>query len=82
MNAVTASPDFDTAVFPPLTLADRCCATSSGAAQALVRVVKGTKDLMLSGHAFSLHEAKLLADGWSVYEDIRVTAEEKPMAAY
>ena len=82
MTAVYASPDVDTVVFPPLTLADRCCATASGSTQALVRVVKGTKDLMFSGHAFAKHEATLIADGWTVYEDIRATAFEKPVAAY
>lgn len=68
------------ALFPPLTLADRSDAVPS--AQALVRIVKGTQDLLLDGHSFNKHEAELIADGWLIYEDIRATAFEKPVAAY
>jgi len=70
------------AQFPKLTLADRSCAVASGAVQALVRVVKGTQELLFDGHSFAKHEADLIADGWTVYEDVRATAFEKPMAAY
>jgi len=68
------------AQFPPLKPADRSDAVPS--AQALVRVVKGTKDLLLDGHSYTKHEADLIADGWSVYEDIREVALNKPTAAY
>ena len=58
-------------VWPPLKLADRSCAVPS--AQALVRVVHGRSDLLFDGHSFAKHEANLIADGWTVYEDIRET---------
>lgn len=70
------------AQYPPLTLADRCCAVASGSTQALVRVVKGNKDLLFSGHHFEKNQAQLIADGWTIYEDARKTASEKPTAAY
>lgn len=68
------------AIFPPLKPADRSDAVPS--AQALVRVVKGTKDLLLDGHSFTKHEADLIADGWVIYEDIREVALNLPTAAY
>lgn len=68
------------AVFPPLKPADRSDAVPS--AQALVRVVKGHQDLLLDGHSYTKHEATLIADGWTVYEDIREVALNKPVAAY
>ena len=84
MSTVTATPapsgSAEAAVFPPLKPADRSCAVPS--AQALVRVVKGTRDLLFDGHSFTQHEAKLIADGWTVYEDIRATALNLPTAAY
>jgi hypothetical protein len=70
----------EAALFPPLKPADRSDAVPS--AQALVRVVKGTKDLLLDGHSYNKYEATLFASGWSVYEDIREVAENKPVAAY
>lgn len=70
----------EAAVFPALLPADRSDAVPS--AQALVRVVKGTKDLLLDGHSYTKHEAELIADGWTVYEDIREVANNKPVAAY
>jgi hypothetical protein len=70
----------EVAVFPALLPADRSDAVPS--AQALVRVVKGTKDLLLDGHSYNKHQAELIADGWTVYEDIREIAENKPVAAY
>lgn len=69
-------------VFPPLTLADRSDASASRAVQALVRIVKGPRDLLLDGHTFSKNEADLIADGWTVYEDIRETASNGTTAAY
>ena len=68
------------AVFPPLKPADRSDAVPS--AQALVRVMKGSQDLLLDGHSYTKHEADLIADGWSVYEDIREVALNLPTAAY
>lgn len=61
------------AVFPPLKLTDRSCAMGSGSTQALVRVVKGTRDLLFDGHSYAKYQAQLIADGWTVYEDIRET---------
>lgn len=69
--AVTASSNVETHVFPPLTLADRSCAVSSLSTQALVRVVKGKQDLLFDSHHFNTHQATLIAEGWTVYEDIR-----------
>lgn len=83
MSTVIVTPDaVETYVFPPLTLADRSCAMASGSTQALVRVVKGRQELLLDGHSYASYEAVLLASGWTVYEDIRETAENKPVAAY
>lgn len=70
----------EAALYPPLKPADRSDAVPS--AQALVRVVKGAQDLLLDGHSYHKHEADLIADGWTVYEDIREVAENKPVAAY
>ncbi|MCA1841243.1 MAG: hypothetical protein ABR585_12880 [Gemmatimonadaceae bacterium] len=69
---VTATPDPETHVFPPLKQADRSCAIPT--AQALVRVVRGPYDLLFCAHSFTKHEAQLIADGWTVYEDIREQA--------
>ena len=84
MSTITAFPDTasEMHVFPPLKLSDRSCAMASGSTQALVRVVKGNQDLLLDGHSYATYEAILLASGWTVYEDIRETAENKPVAAY
>lgn len=81
MSTVTEAPSAaSAALFPPLKPADRSDAVPS--AQALVRVVKGDRDLLLDGHSYTKHEADLIADGWSVYEDIREVALNKPVAAY
>jgi hypothetical protein len=84
MSTVTATPapsgSAEAALFPPLKPADRSDAVPS--AQALVRVVKGTKDLLLDGHSYTKYEADLIADGWTVFEDIREVALNKPTAAY
>lgn len=66
--------------FPPLKPADRSCANPS--AQALVRVAKNGVDLMFDGHAFSLHEPILLAEGWEVVEDIREAVLNPPKTAF
>jgi hypothetical protein len=68
--------------FPPLTHADRSDAYASGAVQALVRVVKDGKDLLLDGHSFAKHEPALIASGWSVAEDRRELSKNLPTAAY
>jgi hypothetical protein len=85
MSTIAATPEtapVETAVFPPLTLADRSDAMASGSTQALVRVVKGAKDLILDGHSYHRYEADLIANGWTVHEDIREVALNKPTAAY
>lgn len=66
--------------FPPLKPADRSCANPS--AQALVRVAKGETDLLFDGHAFSLAEPTLLADGWEIVEDIREAVLNPPKSNY
>ena len=68
--------------FAPLNHADRSDAYASGAVQALVRVEKGGKDLLLDGHSYAKHEPALIASGWSVVEDNRVQAQNLPTAAY
>lgn len=73
--AVKAASDAETHVFPPLTLSDRSCAVSSLSTQALVRVVKGKQDLLFDSHSFNKYQASLIAEGWSVYEDIRSTID-------
>jgi len=80
MLEVTASPDTEAYVWPALKPADRSDAVPS--AQALVRVVRGSDDLLFDGHSFAKHEAQLIADGWEVYEDIREVAQNMPTAAY
>jgi hypothetical protein len=76
MTSPTVESEIVLNVFAPLTVADRSDANPS--AQALIRVVKGGKDLLLDGHAFSKHEPILLAQGWQVFEDVRHTINEKP----
>lgn len=74
MSTVIVTPDTDTSethVFPPLLLADRSDAVPS--AQALVRVVRGSQDLLLDGHTYNKSQAQLIAEGWTVYEDVRET---------
>lgn len=66
--------------FPKLKPADRSCANPS--AQALIRVVKDGTDLLFDGHAFSLAEPELLAQGWEVVEDIREAVLNPPKTNY
>jgi len=80
MTTVTPTAPVETPAFPPLKPADRSDAVPS--AQALVRVVKGAQDLLLDGHSYHKHEADLIAEGWTLYEDIRDIADNKPVAAY
>lgn len=68
--------------FAPLNAADRSDAYASGAVQALVRVEKGGKDLLLDGHSYVKHEPALIASGWTVVEDNREQAQNLPTAAY
>jgi hypothetical protein len=66
--------------YPPLKPADRSCANPS--AQALVRVAKDGVDLLFDGHAFTLHEPSLLAQGWEIVEDIREAVLNPPKSAF
>lgn len=61
---------------PKLTLADRCDATRSGSEQAVVRVVSqdGKAYLQMCSHHYNKHEPTLIAQGWSMHEDVRDTA--------
>lgn len=68
--------------FAPLTHADRSDACASGAVQALVRVVKGKKDLLLDSHSYNVHQAALIAQGWTVAEDIREAVLNPPKSAF
>lgn len=68
--------------FPALNHADRSDAHASGAVQALVRVVKDGRDLLLDGHAFTKHEPALIASGWSVIEDVREAVLNPPKTAF
>lgn len=72
----------NTPVFPPLKTADRSDAYASGAVQALVRVVKGSKELILDGHSYSKHEAALIGQGWAVAEDVREAVLNPPKSAF
>jgi hypothetical protein len=67
--------------FAPLLAADRSDAHASGAVQALVRVVKSGRDLLLDNHSYNLHEAALIASGWSVAEDVREAVLNPPPSA-
>lgn len=75
-----AAPVSERSKFPPLKSSDRSCANPS--AQALVRVAKEGTDLLLDGHAFSLHEPSLLAQGWEIVEDIREKTLNPPKTTY
>jgi hypothetical protein len=66
--------------FPPLTGSDRCDGTYT--AQALVRLVRGCQDILLSAHYFNQSEAELLISGWTVYEDIREAVLNPPKTAF
>lgn len=68
--------------FAPLNSADRSDAYSSGAVQALVRVVKGGKDLLFDNHSYTKHEPALIASGWSVVEDVREAVLNPPKTAF
>ncbi len=80
MNTVvpSTSVSVDTHVFPALALADRSDTSASGAVQGLVRVVKGSQDLLFDKHNFEKYEATLISQGWAVYEDIRDTLNVTP----
>lgn len=73
-------PTKNTVEFPPLTHADRCDGARS--AQGLVRLVRGTQDLVLSGHYFEASEAALIGAGWEVYEDIRDAVLNPPKSTF
>lgn len=68
--------------FPEISHADRSDAHASGAVQALVRVVKDGRDLLLDGHAFVQHEPALIASGWSVQEDARERFLNPPKTSF
>jgi len=72
----------DVPLYPSLTHADRSDATASGAVQALVRVIKDGKDLLLDNHSFNLHQAALIGQGWEVAEDIREAVLYPPKTAF
>lgn len=66
--------------FPPLNGSDRCDGTRT--AQALVRLVRGEQDLLLSAHYFNKAEATLIGAGWTIYEDIREAVLNPPKTAF
>lgn len=72
----------DVPLFATLTHADRSDASASGAVQALVRVAKDGRDLLLDNHHFNLHEAALIGQGWEVIEDIREAVLYPPKSAF
>lgn len=72
----------ETPSFAPLKTADRSDAYASGAVQALVRVTKGSKELLLDGHSYAKHEAALIGQGWAVQEDVREAVLNPPKSAY
>jgi hypothetical protein len=57
------------AFFEPLKTADRC--DHACPAQALVRVVKGTLELLYCGHHMGVAEVGLLLQGFTIESDIR-----------
>jgi hypothetical protein len=79
-TAVAASKAAKTPTYPPLTAADRCDGTRT--AQALVRLVRGKQDMLLSAHYFNKAEATLIGAGWVVYEDIREAVLNPPKTTY
>lgn len=81
MTTATKTPS-NTPTFTPLTHADRSDACASGAVQALVRVVKGKKELLFDSHSYNIHQAALIAQGWSVAEDIREAVLNPPKTAF
>ena len=68
--------------YPALKTADRSDAYASGSVQALVRVAKDGRDLLLDGHSYSKHEAALLVDGWTVIQDVREAVLNPPKTDY
>ena len=48
-----------------------CDATASGSEDAQVRLARGTRELSLCSHHFSLHEFELAVQGWRVTHDNR-----------
>lgn len=71
MTATELLTDNGVRQFAPLTHADRSDAYASGSVQALVRVVKDGRDLLLDAHSYAKHEPALIASGWVVVEDVR-----------
>jgi hypothetical protein len=55
---------------------DRC------EAQAYVRWVKSSQDLVMCAHHTRKYELSLLADGWVIHEDNREVLTARPVAAY
>jgi hypothetical protein len=74
----TALQTTEQVTFPPLTTADRSDAYESTAVQALVRVVKNSRDLLFDSHSFNKHEPALIANGWQVVEDVREAVLNPP----
>lgn len=70
------------APYPALTASDRSDASASYAVQALVRVAKDGRDLLLDGHTYAVNEAALLVDGWEVIEDARERFLNPPKTAF
>lgn len=68
--------------FPDLNNADRSDAFASGSVQALVRVAKDGRDLLLDGHSYAKHEPALIASGWSVVQDVREAVLNPPKSAF
>ncbi len=81
----TAAPEVqvftEEATYPALVTADRSDAYASGSVQALVRVAKDGRDLLLDGHSYSKHEPTLIATGWSVVQDVREAVLNPPKTA-
>lgn len=82
MTAIASKTATDVPLFSALTQADRSDATASGAVQALVRVVKDGRDLLLDNHSYNLHEAALIGSGWEVFEDVREAILNPPKSAF
>jgi hypothetical protein len=68
--------------FLHLTAQDRSDAYASGAVQALVRVAKGSQDLLFDKHSYDKHEAALIGQGWEVIEDVREAVLNPPKTSF
>lgn len=82
MTTALSTEEVTTEAYPALTASDRSDASASGAVQALVRVAKGGRDLLLDGHTYAVSEAALLVDGWEVIEDARERFLNPPKTAF